>query len=132
MTLRAGDGASTLALKPMGRVNPTQKQRVPVALQNCDLLPQNCDFTIFLKHICLLTGWPKITAACPPLLALGMSGRQTCCVHTQSTLLLVEKAGVAPDLTLRLTAYKQDNQPGFETHGESHKVPNMGNQWPHK
>ena len=31
-----GDGASTLALKPMGRVNGSPKQRVPVAPQNGD------------------------------------------------------------------------------------------------
>ena len=39
-----GNGASTLALNAMGRVNQNSKQRVPVALQNGNLSPQflNC------------------------------------------------------------------------------------------
>ena len=40
MTPSVGHGASTLALKPMGRINQSLKQRVPVALQNGDLTPQ--------------------------------------------------------------------------------------------
>ena len=36
----AGKDGSTLALKPMGRVNQSPKQRVPVAPQNGDLSPQ--------------------------------------------------------------------------------------------
>ena len=32
-----GDDGSILVLKPMGRVNRSQKQRVPVASQNGDL-----------------------------------------------------------------------------------------------
>ena len=36
----AGDGASTPALKPMGRFNQCQKQRLQVAPQNGDLSPQ--------------------------------------------------------------------------------------------
>ena len=36
----AGDGATTLALKPMGRLNQSPKQRVPVAPQNGNLAPQ--------------------------------------------------------------------------------------------
>ena len=36
-TLSAGSGASTLALKPMGRVNQSLKQRVLVVPQNGDL-----------------------------------------------------------------------------------------------
>ena len=39
-TESAGDAASTLALKPMGRVNQSPKQRVPVAPQNGDLSAQ--------------------------------------------------------------------------------------------
>ena len=35
-----GDDGSTLALKPMGRVNRSPKQRAPVAPQNGDLSPQ--------------------------------------------------------------------------------------------
>ena len=35
-----GDGTSTLALEPMGRVNQSSKQRVPVVPQNADLSPQ--------------------------------------------------------------------------------------------
>ena len=41
-----GDDGSTLALKPMGRVNQSLKQRAPVAPQNGDLSPQN-----FLKNL---------------------------------------------------------------------------------
>ena len=36
----AGDDGSTQALKPMGRVNQSLKQRTPVAQQNGDLSPQ--------------------------------------------------------------------------------------------
>ena len=43
--LSAGDDGSTLALKPMGRVNRSPKQRAPVAPQNSDLSPQK----IYLK-----------------------------------------------------------------------------------
>ena len=42
----AGDGASTLALKRIGGVNQTPKQRVPVAPQNGDLV-----IAIFFKKI---------------------------------------------------------------------------------
>ena len=38
----AGNAASTLTLKPMGGVNLSLKQRVPVAPQNGDLSPQKC------------------------------------------------------------------------------------------
>ena len=38
VTEGAGNGAPTLALKPMGRVNQSPKQRVPVAPQNGDIL----------------------------------------------------------------------------------------------
>ena len=34
----ACDGASTLALKPMGGVNQSPKQRVPMAPQNGDIV----------------------------------------------------------------------------------------------
>ena len=40
VTSSAGDGVSTLDLKPMNRVNQSPKQRVPVAPQNGDLSPQ--------------------------------------------------------------------------------------------
>ena len=40
VTESADDGASTVALKPMGGVNRSPKQRVPVAPQNGDLSPQ--------------------------------------------------------------------------------------------
>ena len=36
-TESAGDGASTLALKPMGGVNQSPKQKTPVAPQNGDI-----------------------------------------------------------------------------------------------
>ena len=36
----AGDDGSTLALKPVGRVNRSPKQRAPVDPQNGDLSPQ--------------------------------------------------------------------------------------------
>ena len=36
----ADDDGSTLALKPMARVNQSPKQRVPVTPQNSDLSPQ--------------------------------------------------------------------------------------------
>ena len=39
-TSSTGDGASTLALKPMGGVNQSPKQRSSVAPQNGDLSPQ--------------------------------------------------------------------------------------------
>ena len=38
VTERVGNGASTLALKPIGRVNLSPKQRVPVAQQNGDIV----------------------------------------------------------------------------------------------
>ena len=37
-TESTGDDASTLALKPMGGVNRSPKQRVPVAPQNGDIV----------------------------------------------------------------------------------------------
>ena len=57
---------------------------------------------------------------------------------TQCTPLLVEKTGVAPDLTLRFTAHKQISVQARETPwlwnpcGGPHKVQNRGNHWPHK
>ena len=39
-------GASTLALKPMGGVNQSQKQRAPVASQNGEIITAK----IFLKN----------------------------------------------------------------------------------
>ena len=52
----------------------------------------------------------------------------------QCTPLLVEKAGVAPDMTLCTSKYKckGENHPGFESHGEGHTESKIGNQWPHK
>ena len=47
----AGDDGSTLALKHMGRVNRSPKQRVLVAPQNGDLSPQK----FFLSMLILLT-----------------------------------------------------------------------------
>ena len=41
VTESAGNGASTLALKPMGGVNWSPKQRVPVAPQNVDIVTEN-------------------------------------------------------------------------------------------
>ena len=53
----------------------------------------------------MLTEWPKITAACPPLLEWGcMKGKPAVYTLIQFILIL---AGVAPDLTLRFTAYKK-------------------------
>ena len=66
-----------------------------------------------------------------------------CCLHEgclkvepavymlmQCTPLLVEKAGVAPDLTLRFTRYKQvcrqENHHGFEMHGEANTQSKIG------
>ena len=88
------------------------------------------------KHACLLTGWPKITAACHYLLAWGMSRRQAYCVHTCTVYtLLVDKAAVAPDVTLRFTVCKQVRvqvrEPPWPW-GGSYKVQNRSNQWPHK
>ena len=40
LTLSTGNGASTLALKPMGGVNQSLKQSAPVAPQNGVLSPQ--------------------------------------------------------------------------------------------
>ena len=40
VTESTGDGASTLPLKTLGRVNQTPKQRAPVAPQNVTLSPQ--------------------------------------------------------------------------------------------
>ena len=45
-----GNGASTLALKPMGRVNRSLKQRVPVAPKNGELLPQK-KFKGYIKNV---------------------------------------------------------------------------------
>ena len=50
----SGDDGYTLALKPMGRVNQSLKQQVPVAPQNGDLSPQKKlilhIFGRFLRH----------------------------------------------------------------------------------
>ena len=52
--------------------------------------------------------------------------------------LLVEKAGVAPDMTLRFTTGKQESVEAREPSwlwnpwGGSHNIQNRGNQWPHK
>ena len=49
-----GDDGSTLALKPMGRVNPSRKQRAPVAPQNGDLhrnfFKEKSFASIFQRH----------------------------------------------------------------------------------
>ena len=56
----------------------------------------------------------------------------------QFIFLLVEKAGAAPDVTLRFTACKKVRVQVRELPwlwnpwGGSHKVQNMSNQWPHK
>ena len=48
----------------------------------------------------------------------------------QCTPLLVEKTGVAPDMTLSFTVQKQvcgqENHPGFETYGEGHMKSKIG------
>ena len=55
-----------------------------------------------------------------------------CDIYTliQCTPLLVEKAGVAPDVTLGFITCKQvcrqENHPGFETHGEGHMKSKTG------
>ena len=57
------------------------------------------------------------------------------CTHSYTVYtLLVEKADVAPNMTLMFTVYKQvwvlaREPPSW---GGSHKVQNRGNQWPHK
>ena len=66
------------------------------------------------------------------------SEKITLYVFVQCTPLLVEKAGVAPDVTLRFTACKQVRvqvrEPPwlYNPWGGSHKVQNRGNQWLHK
>ena len=51
VTGNLGDGASTLALKPMGGVNWSPKQRVPVAPQNGDIVTAK----LFLKKILIVS-----------------------------------------------------------------------------
>ena len=44
----------------------------------------------------------------------------------QCTPLLVKNTGIAPDVTLRFTAHRWDNHPGFKTHGEGHTTSKIG------
>ena len=80
-------------------------------------------------HVHLLTGWPKIMAGKPALYILWV---------IRFTLLLVEKAGVAPDVAFRFTACKQVRvqvrEPPWlwNPYGGLNKVQNRSNQWPHK
>ena len=64
-------------------------------------------------------------------------GRPTVYILLWCTALLVEKAGVAPDVTRRFTMHKQvsvlarDPPWLWNPWGESQEVQNRGNQWPH-
>ena len=80
--------------------------------------------------------WIASTVACHPLLAWWMSGRRACCIHVYTVYTpIVEKAGVAPDVTLGFTACKQVSvqvrEPPWlwNPWGGSHEVQN---QWLHK
>ena len=60
-----------------------------------------------------------------------MEGEPAVYMFIQCTPQLVEKAYVAPDVTLRFTVCKQvlmqvKNHPGFETHGEGHMKSKIG------
>ena len=55
MQARADDDRSTLALKPMGRVNQSPKQRVPVTPQNGDLSPQKKFKKVNLQRLYFFT-----------------------------------------------------------------------------
>ena len=67
-----------------------------------------------------------------------LEGRPAGYTLIQCTALSVEKAGVAPDITLRFTTRKQISVQAREPPWlwnpwvGSHKVQNGGNQWPHK
>ena len=77
-----------------------------------------------------------------PLLQMWHVGNMTGChaVYTliQCTPLLVEKAGVTPDVTFRITACKQERVQAryplwiWNPWGRTHKVQNRSNQWLHK
>ena len=57
------------------------------------------------------------TAACPPLLMWGATERGSCCwLVVQYTPILVEKSGVAPDITPRFTAHRQARMRVREQH----------------
>ena len=64
---------------------------------------------------------------------------QPCHIHfIQCTLLLVEKAGVTPVVTFRITAHKQERVQVrdplwlWNPWGRTHEVQNRSNQWLHK
>ena len=65
---------------------------------------------------------------------------QPCRIHTYTvcTPLLVEKAGVTPDVTFGITACKQESMQArdplwiWNPWGRTHKVQNRSNQWLHK
>ena len=77
-----------------------------------------------------------------PLLQTWHVGNVTSChaVYTliQCTPLLVEKAGVTPDVTFRITACKQERVQAryplwiWNPWGRTHEVQNRSNQWLHK
>ena len=67
-----------------------------------------------------------------------MTGRHAVYTLIQCTPLLVEKAGVAPDVTFRITACKQERVQAryplwiWNPWGRTHEVQNRSNQWLHK
>ena len=86
---------------------------------------------------CSFVDWVAQDHSCLPSTAC-MRDAQEASQVLQFTLLLVEKAGVAPDVTLRFTACKQVRVQVREPLwlwnpcGGPHKVQNRSNQWPHK
>ena len=67
-----------------------------------------------------------------------VTGRHAVYTLIQCTPLLVEKAGVAPDVTFRITACKQERVQAryplwiWNPWGRTHEVQNRSNQWLHK
>ena len=96
-------------------------------------------FLLNLKHIKYFHSKPVI----PVIPSVSHSQSKWLGCHSvnmliQCTPLLVGKAGVAPDMTFRITAHKQERVQArdplriWNLWGRTHKVQNRSNQWLHK
>ena len=101
----------------------------------------NC-FSIYNSLLLTVREVSRLNPGNLPLLQMwhvgNMTGRHAVYMLIQCTPLLVEKAGVAPDVTFRITACKQERVQAryplwiWNPWGRTHKVQNRSNQWLHE
>ena len=102
-----------------------------------------CVYELKLVHVCSLCGRSPDRIRQPTSVYKmwhvgNMTGHHAMYMLIQCTPLLVEKAGVAPDVTFRITACKQERVQAryplwiWNPWGRTHEVQNRSNQWLHK